>query len=347
MIAVSLRDLMWRRRRFAMVIVVAALAFGLALVMTGIVNQLAREGDNTVELFAADQWIVAAGVSGPFTSTQVLDAGLAGEIADRPGVEAASPILVGRTTLDERDVNIVGYDPASTMLPGKVIEALDAAAGPGAIADSGLGRQVGDTVELGGDSIPIVATVDDTRFFFSAPTVFLPIDDVQRLLFAGQDVASAVVFRGDVAGVPAGVTVLSNDDVGADFDRVIKGTADTIGIVNLLLWMMATGTVAAIVYVGVLERTKDFATLKAVPASNRSLLAGLVAQTAVVSLCSAVLAVLVCQAISPIFSFPVSVPVSAYVQLPVIAMTVGMLASLAGIRKITRIDPTLAFGGAS
>jgi hypothetical protein len=35
------------------------------------------------------------------------------------------------------------------------------------------------------------------------------------------------------------------------------------------------------------------------------------------------------------------------VQLPVLAMTVGVLASLAGIRKISRIDPTLAFGGAS
>ena len=30
-----------------------------------------------------------------------------------------------------------------------------------------------------------------------------------------------------------------------------------------------------------------------------------------------------------------------------IAVTVGALASLAGIRKITRIDPALAFGGAS
>jgi ABC-type antimicrobial peptide transport system permease subunit len=31
----------------------------------------------------------------------------------------------------------------------------------------------------------------------------------------------------------------------------------------------------------------------------------------------------------------------------VVAMVVGVLASLAGIRRITRIDPALAFGGAS
>ncbi len=53
------------------------------------------------------------------------------------------------------------------------------------------------------------------------------------------------------------------------------------------------------------------------------------------------------RAISPTFSFPVSVPSAAYVQLLVVAMVVGVLASLAGIRRITRIDPALAFGGAS
>ena len=55
----------------------------------------------------------------------------------------------------------------------------------------------------------------------------------------------------------------------------------------------------------------------------------------------------VCRAISPTFSFPVSVPSEAYVQLLVVAAVVGVLASLAGVRKITHIDPALAFGGAS
>ena len=110
---------------------------------------------------------------------------------------------------------------------------------------------------------------------------------------------------------------------------------------------MAAGIVAAIVYVSVLERTRDFATLKAIGSSTRSLVVGLVAQAGVLSVCSAIAAVGVCRAISPTFSFPVSVPSSAYVQLLVVAMVVGVLASLAGVRKITHIDPALAFGGAS
>ena len=329
-----------------MVVLVAGLAFGLALVMSGVVNQLSQEGRQTVELFDADQWIVADGVSGPFTSSQVVSAALARSVADDPGVRAVTPMLIGRTVIDGRDVNVVGLDPTSDALPAN-LSALARATDGSAVADETLGLEVGEHLDIGGESVRVGSTVTDTSFFFSAPTVFLPIDTVQRLMFASEDVASAIVVEGSVSSLPAGTIGLDNSQVLADFDRVIRSTADTIAIVNSLLWLMAAGAVAAIVYVGVLERTTDFATLKALGATNRSLLAGLVAQTAVVSLFSALTAVAICQAISPSFSFPVSVPSAAYVRLPVIAMVVGVLASTAGIRKISRIDPTLAFGGAS
>jgi len=128
---------------------------------------------------------------------------------------------------------------------------------------------------------------------------------------------------------------------------VLKSTKDTIGIINTLLWLMAAGIVAAIVYVSMLERTRDFATLKAIGTSNRALIGGLIGQAAVVSVASAIVAVGVAKAISPTFSFPVSVPSAAYVQMLVVATVVGVIASLAGIRRISRIDPALAFGGAS
>jgi putative ABC transport system permease protein len=351
MIRISLRDLQWRRRRFVIVVLVASLAFGLALVMTGVTNQLTNEGTNTVALFNADQWVVAEGVKGPFTTSQLIDQSVSEAIASQPGVDAASPLLIGRTLVGDKDVNIVGYDPDSEILPEKLTAALAGASDrTGAIADERFHYELGDSFDLGGTSVPVVAQVSDTSFYFSMPTVFMPLPAVQDLLYAGQDVASAIVVAGRVSEPPAvgqPVSVLTNDDVRADFDRVLKSTKDTIGIINTLLWLMAAGIVAAIVYVSVLERTRDFATLKAVGTSNARLVAGLIGQAAVVSVCSAIAAVGVARAISPTFSFPVDVPSSAYVQLLMVAMVVGVIASLAGIRKITRIDPALAFGGAS
>ena len=350
MIRISLRDLQWRRRRFVIVVLVASLAFGLALVMTGVTNQLSNEGTNTVALFGADEWVVANGVKGPFTTSQLIDGGVSDEIASQPGVTAASPILVGRTLIGDTDVNVIGYDPASPILPHKLSEALAGAAGDGAVADERFDVGVGETFVLGGTAVPVVAQVSETSFYFSMPTVFLPLPVVQHLLFADQDVASAIVVTGGTTSaddLDGSVTWLTNDDVRADYDRVLKSTKDTIGIINTLLWLMAAGIVAAIVYVSVLERTRDFATLKAIGTSNRSLIGGLIGQSAVVSVASALTAVGVAKAISPTFSFPVAVPSGAYVQMLVVAMVVGIVASLAGIRRISRIDPALAFGGAS
>jgi len=353
MIRISLRDLQWRRRRFVIVVLVASLAFGLALVMTGVTNQLSKEGTNTVALFGADEWVVANGVKGPFTTSQLIDGGLVDTIGSQPGVTAASPILVGRTLIGDTDVNVIGYDPDSTILPDKLSEALAGLSDTdGAVADERFAFGVGDTFDLGGTAVPVVAQVSQTSFYFSMPTVFLPLPLVQHLLYADQNVASAIVVTGDPgsaasAGLDGSVSLLTNDDVRADYDRVLKSTKDTIGIINTLLWLMAAGIVAAIVYVSVLERTRDFATLKAIGTSNRSLIGGLIGQAAIVSVASAVVAVGVAKAISPTFSFPVSVPSGAYVQMLVVATVVGVIASLAGIRRISRIDPALAFGGAS
>ena len=353
MIRISLRDLQWRRRRFVIVVLVASLAFGLALVMTGLTNQLSNEGTNTVALFGADEWVVANGVKGPFTTSQLVDGGLSETIASQPGVEAASPILVGRTLIGDKDVNVIGYDPASPILPAKLTGALAGVTDlNGAVVDDRFAYGVGDDFEVGGVAVPVVAQVSGTSFYFSMPTVFLPLPVVQHLLYADQDVASAIVVTGHLAtggasALDGSVSLLTNADVRADYDRVLKSTKDTIGIVNTLLWLMAAGIVAAIVYVSVLERTRDFATLKAIGTSNRSLIGGLIAQAAIVSTASALAAVGVARVISPTFSFPVSVPSGAYVQMFVVAMVVGVIASLAGVRRISRIDPALAFGGAS
>ena len=41
----------------------------------------------------------------------------------------------------------------------------------------------------------------------------------------------------------------------------------------------------------------------------------------------------------------VVVPAIAYVALPLAAMVIGLLASLAGFRRAVAVDPALAFGG--
>ena len=73
---------------------------------------------------------------------------------------------------------------------------------------------------------------------------------------------------------------------------------------------------------------------------------GLLLQASVLALCAAVIAAGIALVLAPTFPFAVEIPTAAYIQLLSIAVIVGGIASLAGLRRIVRIDPALAFGGA-
>jgi len=72
---------------------------------------------------------------------------------------------------------------------------------------------------------------------------------------------------------------------------------------------------------------------------------GLAVQAVIVAVIAALLGALLSLVLAPIFPMKVVVPPSAFFLLPVIAIAVGLLASIAGLRRAVSVDPALAFGG--
>ena len=113
----------------------------------------------------------------------------------------------------------------------------------------------------------------------------------------------------------------------------------------VLLWVVAALIVGSVIYLSALERTRDFAVLKAVGVVDASVLAGLCLQAVIVAVVAAVLGGLLSLVLGPLFPMRVVVPTSAFLLLPVIGVLIGLLASAAGMRRAVTIDPALAFGG--
>jgi putative ABC transport system permease protein len=133
--------------------------------------------------------------------------------------------------------------------------------------------------------------------------------------------------------------------VAADLKRPLDQGLQTINFVAVLLWVVAAGIVGSIVYLTALERTRDFAVLKATGASNGALFVSLGAQALVLSGAAALVAVLMGTLLTPVFPMQVTIEASSFVALVIVAVVVAVIGSLFGLRRAITVDPALAFGG--
>jgi putative ABC transport system permease protein len=345
---VGVRDLQYRRRRFLIAVIATSVVFSMTVLMSGLSNGLDEETDRIVASFAADSWVVTDGASGPFTANKFLSDDDVVRVQGAQGVRAAAPMLVARATIGDaslKDVNLLGYEPGGIGAP-VITEGRAAKRAGEIVVDSHLDAGIGDTIAVSGRPERVVGVTDDLRYNFGVNTVFMPMAAAQDLAFSGQPLASAVVVQGRPRGELDGLRVLTDAEVASDLRRPAESGKSTIDIVSYLLWIVAAGIIASIVYLTALERTRDYAVLKATGTSNATLFGALLLQSIVLSLAAAVVAVGLAWLLAPLFPFRMAIGVSSYVLLAVLAIVVGTLASLAGLRRAVGVDPALAFGGA-
>ncbi len=344
---VSLRDLQWRRRRFLIAVISASLVFSLTLILDGLTAHIGNEVSRAVGRFDADGWVVSVGRSGPFTATRFLSAEAVDEVRSLPGVERADPMIAARETVDDKWINVLGYTVGGMGEPTRA-NAGRLPAGPGeALVDQLLGFEVGETIELGGNDFRVVGTSSDLSYNFGAPTVLLPVDEVQRVFLDGQALVGAVAVRGQQPdALPAGLQWMTNDEVEADMHLGMDQSLQIVDILNALLWVIAAAIIASIVYLSALERVRDFAVMKAIGVTNRSLMIGLASSSLLLAVLAGIGATILAFVLGPRFPIPVETPVGSYLTLLVVSVVVGLIASLAGLRRAVHVDPALAFGGA-
>lgn len=345
---ISLRDLQFRRRRFTIAVAATSLLFAMTLLMNGMSRGLHQEVHRIVEVIDVDGWIVAADTSGPFTAASVVPAAGADLAEDAPGVSAADPIVILHSTMSEpetKDINLIGVEPGGLGHP-EVFDGSDLSRPGEAIADKALGFEIGQKVIVSGREVSVVGTAEDITYYFGIPTLFVTLEDAQAIAFQGQPLATAIVTDGWPESIPPGVEVLDDAAVRADLERPLENGVKSIDLMSALLWVTAAAIIGSIIYISVLERTRDFAVLKSTGTTNRSLMSGLALQATVLSLAAAVIGTILGQVLAPLFPFQMALSLGSYVMLFGLAVSVGLVSSLAGLVRAVRVDPALAFGGA-
>jgi putative ABC transport system permease protein len=333
-IVAALRDLQWRSKRFAIAIAATSLVFGVSLVMSGLSASFTDEADNLLEVLNGASYLAAEGEAGPFTTSTVVPTDAAPD---------AAPLLIWNAAIDIDEETLQAGLPAGWDVPLASGRTTD---GPGqVVADASLGLDVGEGFPLGAETFEVVGTMDGVTLFGGQPMVVMVLEDVQQRLAGGAEITRAFVESEDPGAVPEGLERFTEADAREDLLRPTEAAGQSILFVNVLLWIVAACIVGSVIYLSALERSRDFAVFKATGVRPWQMGAGLVLQSVIVALGASLIAVGIGFAIAPSFPMPVSIPIDAVITLPILAILIGVAASLVGMRRTVSVDPALAFGG--
>ncbi len=349
MFGITLGDLLYRRRQFLIATLGASLVFAMTLLLAGLVGGFGAEIDQTVSGFHADAWVVKAGSSGRISSLAPMVESAVGQVARVRGVTGTVPVVVIPQTADVhgalQQVNLVGAPVGSAAARQPLVAGTELTGRGQAVVDKRMGVGVGSRVSVGGHPFTVVGVTSDRTLLGGAPDMYVDLRDAQTTAFEGSRLINAVVVAGTPATLPGGLAIMTNAQIERSSLQQMANAVSSINNSKILMWAIAAVIVASLVYVTALERTRDFAVLKALGASSASLYVGLAFQAVLVALIAAALGAVLSQFMIGVFSQPVDVPLGAYIALPVSAVVVGMLSSLIALRRAVGADPAAAFAG--
>jgi putative ABC transport system permease protein len=322
----------------------------MTLVMTGISHGFDVEAQRSVDQLGADGWVVRTGAAGPFLGAAPVADTTVTQIAQTPGVTASAPTVFTRKSVrghdgSDTDVNVFGAIPGQPGMPAPRSGRAPAQDGEIAISTRLSGYGIGDQIELAGATFTVVGEVSGATALAGTPNEFLTLHDAQVIAFAGQHVATAVAVRGKPVPLPPGYAFIDRGHAAEDLLRAVAKARQSLTLTSALLWLVAASIIGAVVYLSSLERQRDFAVFKATGVATQSLLAGLLLQAALMSIAAALAGSVLGLLLAPRFPMLVAIPGTAHLLLPLIATAIGLLASIAGIRRAVTVDPALAFGG--
>jgi putative ABC transport system permease protein len=337
---ILLRDLQYRKWRVLLTVMLMAIVMTLLFIMAGLVGQFNAEPELATRFAGDDKyWVVPAGAGGPITNPQAVPRPLL------PPVPDGEAVLFQPSQLDGERVFVAGRDFKGPNHVEKNLDEGRMPAGPGeVVVDATTGLRLGESARLGTETVTVVGLVDDATVLAGVPMVFAPIDFAQQAVAGGNDVAMAIITDDPDPNLPPEFQVLSSEQVTSDTLKPLENAISSVTLVQALLWLITTIVIAAIVYITALERTRDFAVLKAVGGKTRDLASSLLVQGVIMTALAVGIAAILQSFVAPAFPMIVRVPSSSWWQIPVGAVVVAAVAGMAGVMKVRATSPSEAFG---
>lgn len=316
-------------------VVLMAIVMTLLFIMSGLVNQFHTEPVMATSRAGGElNWIVAEGTGGPFSSPRPVEAEVFADIPGEPVLMALGAANGERVMLVARSQELAATVISEGRYPQLSGEVL---------VDETAGFSVGQEIDVGGLPAMVVGLTNDATIFAGVPLAFVTLDFGQEIAAGGSDLVIAHL-TDQTPALPAGLKLLTPDEVSIDSRGPLDGAIATVTLVRALLWLITLIIIAAIIYIAAIERTRDFAVLKAVGGRTNDLGGSLLAQGVIMTLLAVAIAAVLQVYIAPSFPMRVRLPASAWLTVGGGAALAAAVASAAGVWKVKTTSPAEAFG---
>ncbi|MFI0432354.1 MAG: ABC transporter permease [Candidatus Nanopelagicales bacterium] len=364
----ALNEIRRGKGRFSAIVAALSLIVFLVLVLGALADGLFFGATGAVRTTTATAYVFSSDAEGSLIRSRLPEADVA-TAAAAPGVDQAGPVGVlltgGEGPQGPIDLAVFGIDSGSAGTPANVVEGRLPAPGEVGVAavdqrlkDSGV--TVGSTVSVGQVSAEVVGITADSEYQLQ-PTMWTSVgtwramrDAVRPELRAQSDTVNAIALvtapGSDLAAIAAAIpdtTVLTAEQTGL----AIPGVEQQSSTLNSIIYttLAVAGLVVALFFaLLVLEKRELFAALKALGASTGRLGRGVILQAIIASALGVVIGTILARLFDLII--PAGVPTlfrtQTLVTIAIFTMVAGVVGALFSLRRIAKIDPATAIGGA-
>jgi putative ABC transport system permease protein len=364
-VPVARRQLVAEPAKLVVSVVAVAAAVALVLLLGGLRRGIGEQ----VTLYLDHQPSVLVGQVGArdfLSQTSVLPEALAGDLQRVPGVSEATPInqQYALLRLHERRVLtlLIGYDPGEPGGPWELASGSAPRASGELVLDRVLasehGLGIGSTLEYRGERLRIVGLSSGTSGFMT-PLAFATRTTVNALnrqpgtanfflVRPDPGVTSEILAERIGAAVP-GVAALTRREVAANDRRLfVDPFSGALVAMVAIAFAVAILVIGLAVYSSTAERSREYATLKALGLRRWGLFRLVGGQAAGLALAGTALGILVSLAAARGVSafapkYLIAITAESVVAIAVAALAMALVAALVPARFVARLDPASAF----
>ncbi len=355
------------RGRFLSIIGALSLITFLVLTLSALSDGLFYGSTGAYRSSNAQAYAFSSDAEGSLIRSRVPEADVAA-YSKVGGVTKASGVGVllssGMGPNGEMDLAIFGVDPAGVGVPTTVTQGRlpnpgenDAAAVDKSLTNKGV--EIGSTLKVGDQQVKVVGITQDSSYQLQ-PTVWTTLPtwramqasvrpETRGLPAYVSAVALELANGTSASGINAiaNTTVLSTNDAALAIPGV-KEQRSTLNSIIYTTLLVAALVVALFFALIVLEKRELFAALKALGTSTKRLGETVMTQALVSSVIGVIIGVIAARLLG--LALPAAVPTlfraESLIQISIFTVLASVVGALFSLRRIARIDPATALGGA-